>query len=823
MPLVSIPTASTVCCDHCPLDFEDSNTLNAHVRSAHRSSVGNSETCDACNTSFLNGDQLRTHIESTHKINAVVNTSTNFTKVSIVDNGSQLEKFECNICQHKTGTQNGIKAHISNKHSKPAAKFAVINDKQDEIRKYVLNIEKSIDKKLDCANRNPVTVNRKTLHDAEKSDGNSSMTLSLNLGVFEHMSNNLAKELKSRRNIDVIEKKHPKVPTQLFGNAIAEKQGEAFFKVNENEFSVNYTLYNTGTCNIFLQKSPNVFPELGKKTVAEYFATQIMVPMLNEIIEDNADLNKTAVDQLTVLKQQIKAYKDRNILEEGTNNKANKGIKSAQNTRVNYCKICNKDIKNNEAVGECRKCPVKEHIRCTGAKDSAVEYSSGRQQFLCSVCCLENSAVLALEHSPTRIINNDSNDNTHSVMAPVTHEEEGVKDALDEATKTLEQLLGETESVEAPDSLVEESNSVNTETEIAGNDNETNDHLAEDKTTNESPAEVDDEENVKETLIMKLKQTLKLNENKIEKLEAKLIEQSSTIESQVKTLQEKESLVESLQIELNRVKNIALADSRTKSNQYQKALSALKDATIRLESFVKLNTKLQEENKSYEVINKDSEEQMDEMSAEITRLKRSLSASDKDDKDDDESAADSASEEEEDIEDGSELDDDEIDELEKYIAAKKRGFKRTNPSVNPEKKTDHKQVNKTTKDSERMKHSKEKYKSAKSNSNKTCHFFNNGGCQRKELCTFQHRKSGECFSGFDCIRNFCPFRHSGQDFRAGRHQQPGEHHSGLGPLPPGHPMWMWGYQGHQGQTFPPMHSQWGSRQGIGRTFRNRRM
>ena len=53
------------------------------------------------------------------------------------------------------------------------------------------------------------------------------------------------------------------------------------------------------------------------------------------------------------------------------------------------------------------------------------------------------------------------------------------------------------------------------------------------------------------------------------------------------------------------------------------------------------------------------------MSAEITRLKRSLSASDKDDKDDDESAADS--EEEEDIEDGSELDDDEIDELEMEV------------------------------------------------------------------------------------------------------------------------------------------------------------
>ena len=134
-------------------------------------------------------------VESVEK-NVPVAPSNNFVKVRISENGTELEKFECNVCQHRTGTQSGIRAHISNKHSKPAAIVAssdvVVQEKQEEIKKYVLDVEKSVIKKLECSNRDPVVVNWKTQQNEGKSDSNSSMTVSLNLGLFQHLNNNLS-------------------------------------------------------------------------------------------------------------------------------------------------------------------------------------------------------------------------------------------------------------------------------------------------------------------------------------------------------------------------------------------------------------------------------------------------------------------------------------------------------------------------------------------------------------------------------------------------------------------------------------------------------
>ena len=108
------------------------------------------------------------------------------------------------------------------------------------------------------------------MQNEEKSDGNSSVTLSLSLGIFEFLNRNIVNELKERKEVEVTVKKAPRAPTDLFGDAIAEKQGVAKFHVKDQNYEVNYTMYNTGTCNMFLQKSPTIIKELGNKTISEY-------------------------------------------------------------------------------------------------------------------------------------------------------------------------------------------------------------------------------------------------------------------------------------------------------------------------------------------------------------------------------------------------------------------------------------------------------------------------------------------------------------------------------------------------------------------------
>ena len=155
------------------------------------------------------------------------------------------------------------------------------------------------------------------------------------------------------------------------------------------------------------------------------------------------------------------------------------------------------------------------------------------------------------------------------------------------------------------------------------------------------------------------------------------------------------------------------------------------------------------------------------------------------------------------------------------MEAKRRGFKRITPAEKAENKTKNYQsyANKV-----RSKPETKQSKSGEINpiqpggfqrltnkdnshrSERVCHFFNNGECKFGDSCKYLHKKNPECFSGSECNRNFCPFRHSRSGFREGRHRQLGDQHNGWGPSPPppGHPAWGWGYGGQYGQQ----QSQW---------------
>ena len=74
------------------------------------------------------------------------------------------------------------------------------------------------------------------------------------------------------------------------------------------------------------------------KTIAEYFATEIIVPMVKDINKDNPGLNKVATEQLTILKDQITEYKIKNKVE--TIHDPNKGVVVRKVMPGVKCKIC---------------------------------------------------------------------------------------------------------------------------------------------------------------------------------------------------------------------------------------------------------------------------------------------------------------------------------------------------------------------------------------------------------------------------------------------------------------------------------------------------
>ena len=62
-----------------------------------------------------------------------------------------------------------------------------------------------------------------------------------------------------------------------------------------------------------------------------------------------------------------------------------------------------------------------------------------------------------------------------------------------------------------------------------------------------------------------------------------------------------EEVLKSMEIELNRIKGMAKTEKSRMTKQYDRALTALTDATSRIEDLTRDNTRLEEENKSYEL------------------------------------------------------------------------------------------------------------------------------------------------------------------------------------------------------------------------------
>ena len=102
-------------CDKCGERFAKGEQLRVHVETVHHQTIR--VQCEQCNLTFSTGPILDVHVKSVHLDNRkMIQTTLNFTKVVAKENGNDLDKFECNVCKHRTGTQSGIKAHITNKH-----------------------------------------------------------------------------------------------------------------------------------------------------------------------------------------------------------------------------------------------------------------------------------------------------------------------------------------------------------------------------------------------------------------------------------------------------------------------------------------------------------------------------------------------------------------------------------------------------------------------------------------------------------------------------------------------------------------------------------
>ena len=101
-----------------------------------------------------------------------------------------------------------------------------------------------------------------------------------------------------------------KVNTSIeqFGKAIVEYQGIAKFEENGKEFKVNITMYNT-TCSMMIQmlaggniKPTDLVPELGGTTVSEFFTKKFIVPMVDQMANEDPNLGTKWLEKIDKLK-----------------------------------------------------------------------------------------------------------------------------------------------------------------------------------------------------------------------------------------------------------------------------------------------------------------------------------------------------------------------------------------------------------------------------------------------------------------------------------------------------------------------------------------
>ena len=118
---------------------------------------------------------------------------------------SNVEKYSCENCEYNGNTLQGLKSHNTKKHKTKNTEIEVNNtkvqnqnipncDNSVEKRSYVLNAIKSVNKALDCNKRPPVRILDKTTG-GEAKVSNATMTMELNLGLFEHKKSHLGSEL----------------------------------------------------------------------------------------------------------------------------------------------------------------------------------------------------------------------------------------------------------------------------------------------------------------------------------------------------------------------------------------------------------------------------------------------------------------------------------------------------------------------------------------------------------------------------------------------------------------------------------------------------
>ena len=768
--------------------------------------VENKTTCDHCGDELLTQDELNVHISTMHKSSsdlplAVFEESQKYFQVA----GSTL--IECSICKKQTKNVSGMKTHITRLHKGQPLEEAVgplVNTNENgQIRDYVLKVKDSVEKKLKCANLDPVKVLTVRTNGKEKVN-NETMTLQLNLGLFEYLIRHLGEELAKRKNVELKAdaKPPPKALTDLFGDAIVECQGDAKFTVEGKELGVKITMYNTGTCTMNLQSGGQKPEELGGVTIAEYFAYRVVAPMIKDIHDENPALNDIAQEKLKILRNQISQYEmtskphhqNKNIPAKAVSSE----VTSANKTLIQEslkCNICQANVKT-DSFGQCYKCNAVEHLNCTaGAKKNADEYKSGKKKYTCEACCFKSDNQIIM--TPTMLTSTE--DPTHGEPDSMNPEEEVPTITLEETIETdshvivndivndlvIDEVFDNENRVSETSMILEKYRHLHAENEMLK--------------INLEGMKVDVDYHKSESLRLETERNEIKHENA--SLKEKLIE---AIASATNTRRESEEIqsdlkkqIQDLEFDHERLKSVARKRlEELKQNVCDSNVEVVRHEN-KITELVKEREAISNENKTHKLL-------YDELKEKIKRLE-DTNLEPKSDTINDERDAHAETVDGNCEEDESEKEDSEIS-LEQLLGfVEKRGFKRTSPTTrpittSPQAGSVTSTVNgkKTTVNDNDKKNQEESQLSSK----RYCHFYNNrGGCKPPSgrQCQWVHEMAPQCNSDKNnqCTRMFCMFSHinkkflqlnENQGFRTARLHRPGEpkQHPGQTPVWSGH-------------------------------------
>jgi hypothetical protein len=745
--------------------------------------------CTTCGQEFERQDELNEHMSTDHKLRddlslVSINESQKYFQVA------RSTLIECTFCHKQTKNVTGMKTHITRLHKDQSVEetdeIIERDDDDGQIREYVLKVKDSVDKKLKCGNLDPVKVLTVRTNGKEKAN-NETMTIQLNLGMFEYLIRHLGEELSKRKQIEVKAdpKPPPKAPTDLFSDAIVECQGNAKFRVNGKDFSVKITMFNTGTCTMNIQSGGQKPLGLGGVTVAEFFAFNVVAPMVNDINDENPLLNDIAKERLNILSNQIRQYE---VTSKSTNNKSttsaaiecSNGVTNESLKIIPKCRICEANVVT-ESFGNCYKCGNVEHFNCTpGVKKNSNEYKTGKKKYTCEACCLglkdsisgecytqnvldkvtpiEQNLLTITSEGPTEVDNEDANVTTATLEESVV--EETVEDSHEIAKEIIHDVI---------DNRVEQSQVIMVNEEYITLEVETEQLKGKIESLEVAVNDHKNENNKLETEKEALKEEI---ENIKGKLNESITFATRTLTESEKTESDLKKQIEDVESDLDRLRNVA-------KKRFEQLTKNICDSNVQL---LRHENKITELVKEKEAVNNENETHKmlyEELKEKVERIENSnlkISGTD-------EAVVEVVSDD-----NGDDLNekenDDELEELLGLVRNNQRGFKRTSPASQSnllqnqsQTKTNHRTTttNGTNLTNAGSNNNKRGPESSTTVSKRYCHFYNNrGGCRPPSgQCEWLHEKAPRCNNDINnqCARVLCMFSHVNKSFQSVKENQ----------------------------------------------------